>query len=75
MTPMPHPHYSPNLTPSNYFLFPWMKKVLTGKQFDDVEEVKQKMGKALKASKSMSGENISIGVLYQMKSILKVTGV
>ena len=75
MTPVRHTPYSPDLAPSYLFLFPWMKKVLTGKQFDDVEEVKQKMGKALKASKSMSGENISIGVFRQIESTLTVTEV
>ena len=37
--------YSPDLTPSNFFLFPGMKKVLKGKHFADVEEVKQKQQK------------------------------
>ena len=40
--PTPHPPCSPNLTPRDLFLFPWMKKVLKGKRFADVEEVKQK---------------------------------
>ena len=59
-----------------------MKKVLKGKHFADVEEVKQKMAEALKGIKLMSpktilnsGKNISIGVLHQMKSTLKVTEV
>ena len=44
MTPMPHPPYSPDLTPSDFLLllFPWMKKVLKGKHFANMEEVKQK---------------------------------
>ena len=40
---MLHPRHTPNLTPRDFFLFPWMKKVLEGKHFADVEEVKQKM--------------------------------
>ena len=48
---MPHPPYSPDLTLSNFFLFPWMKKILKGKRFADVEEVKQKMAEALKCIK------------------------
>ena len=43
MTPMAHPPYSPDLTLSDYFLFPQMKKVLKGSHFAYVEEVKQKM--------------------------------
>ena len=51
MTPMLHPPYSPNLVPSDFFLFPHMKKVLKGKYFVDVEEVKQRMAEALKSIK------------------------
>ena len=59
-----------------------MKKVLKGKQFADVEEVKQKMAEALKGIKIdefktvlSGGKNISIGILHQMESTLKVTEV
>ena len=38
----------PNLALSDFFLFPWMKKVLKGKCFANVEDVKQKMAEALK---------------------------
>ena len=47
---MPRPPCPPDLALS-YFLFPWMKKALKGKCFDDVEEVKQKMAGALKVIK------------------------
>ena len=51
--PAPHPLYSPNLAPSDFFvcLFLWMIKVLKGKHFADVKEVKQKMAEALKGIK------------------------
>ena len=45
---MSQPLYSPDVAPSNFFLFPWMKKVLKGKHFANVEEVKQKMAETLK---------------------------
>ena len=49
MNLMPHPPYSPNLSLSDFFfLFPQMKKVLKGKHFADVEEVRQKVAEALK---------------------------
>ena len=41
ITPMPHPSYSPDLTLRNFFLFPWMKKVLERETFCHVEKVKQ----------------------------------
>ena len=52
MTPQPHPPYSPDLTPSDFFLlFTQMKEVLKGKHFVYVEEVKEKMVVALKGIK------------------------
>ena len=56
-----------------------MKKVLKKKCFTDVEEVKQKMAEAIKGIKSdvfknclSSGKNVSVGVLHQMESTLKM---
>ncbi|KAJ7344987.1 hypothetical protein JRQ81_000937 [Phrynocephalus forsythii] len=34
-----HPPYSPDFAPSDFFLFPEMKKPLCGQQFDDREDV------------------------------------
>ena len=79
---MPHPPYSLDLALSDCFLFPQMKKVLKGKRFADVEEVKQKMAEALKSIKINKFRNCferwkkaSTGVLHQMDSTLKVTEV
>ena len=36
-----HPPYSPDLAPSDYFLFRVMKKILRGKRFSGDEEVKE----------------------------------
>ena len=52
-----NPLYSPDLALSNFFLFPWMKKVLKGKCFAGVEEVKQKMAEALKGIKNDEFKN------------------
>ena len=49
---MPYPPYSPDVVPSDLFLFLQInKKVLKGKRFANVEEVKQKMTEALKVIK------------------------
>ena len=48
MTLVPHPPYSLHFTLSDFFLFPWLKKVLKGKHFANVEEVKQKTTESLK---------------------------
>jgi hypothetical protein len=37
MAVMPHPPYSPDLAPYNFFLFPNMK--LKGRRFDTIEEI------------------------------------
>jgi hypothetical protein len=36
---LPHPPYSPDLAPSDFFLFPNLKKQLKGIHFDSDEEV------------------------------------
>ena len=39
---LPHPPYSPNLDPSEYYLFPNLKRWLYGRRFELNEEVKWK---------------------------------
>ena len=34
---LPHPPYSPDLAPCDFFLFPQLKKTMKGRQFDDIE--------------------------------------
>ena len=82
MTALSNPPYSPDLIPSDFFKFPWMKKVLKGKRFADAEEVNQKIAEALKGVKIDEFKNcfepckkVSVGVLHQMESTLKVTEV
>jgi histone-lysine N-methyltransferase SETMAR len=40
-TIMPHPPYSPDLAPSDFFLFGHLKRYLRGKQFESDEELKK----------------------------------
>jgi hypothetical protein len=42
MMVVPHPPYSPNLVPCDFFLFPHMKGQMKGKRFADVSEVQKK---------------------------------
>ena len=48
---MPHLPCLPDLALREFFLFPWMKKVLKGKYFANMEGVKQKLAEALKGIK------------------------
>ena len=43
MTVIPHPPYSLDLAPCNFFLFPRMTGQMNGKRFADVSEVKRKV--------------------------------
>ena len=54
----PTPH-STDLSPSNFFVVvvSWMKRVLKGKCFADVEEAKQKMAEVLKGIKITEFKN------------------
>jgi len=36
---LPHPPYSPDHVPCNFFLFLQLKKTMEGRRFDDVEEI------------------------------------
>ena len=36
---LPHPPYSPDLAPSDYWLFPNFKKALKGQKYEDTSEV------------------------------------
>ena len=78
---MPHLSYSPNLIHNDFYFVSLMKKVLKGKHFASVEEVKQKMAEALKGIKidkfksrlEQCKKNVLIGVLDRMGSTFKVT--
>ena len=61
-----------------FLLFPQMKRVLKGKRFAHVEEVKQKKkAEALKGSKLTTSKTSELwkNILQQMESMLKVTEV
>lgn len=43
------PPYSPDLAPCDFFLFPKVKKVMKGRRFDDVDDIKTNTTKELQA--------------------------
>jgi hypothetical protein len=79
MTQLIHPPYSPDLAPCDLFLLPQMKKVLNGKCFADMEEVKKK--KRMEALKDITLQEFQDcfkkrrtrldGAVHQMDSTLK----
>jgi len=48
MMVVPHPSYSPDLAPCDFFLFSMMKIKLKGWRYDPVEEIQAKLQKVLK---------------------------
>jgi len=38
---VPHPPYSPDLTPADFFLFPKLKTTLKGRRFQTIEEIQE----------------------------------
>jgi len=44
-----HPAYSPDLAPSDFFLFPKIKEILKERHFDDIDDIRSNITAALKA--------------------------
>jgi hypothetical protein len=49
ITMLEHPSHSPDLAPNNFFLFPKIKEILTGRHFDDIHDIRINTMPALKA--------------------------
>jgi hypothetical protein len=43
MAVIPHPPYSPDLAPCDFFVFPEMKLMVKGRQFDTIEEIQAEL--------------------------------
>jgi len=49
ITVLEHPAYSPDLAPSDFFLFPKIKEIMKGRHFDDIDDIRSNTRTALKA--------------------------
>jgi len=49
ITVFEHPAYSPDLAPSDFFLFPKIKEILKERHFDDIDDIRSNITAALKA--------------------------
>jgi len=49
ITVLQHPAYSPDLAPSDFFLFPKIEEILKGRHFDDIDDIRIHIKAALKA--------------------------
>ena len=49
ITVLEHPAYSPDLAPSDFFLFPKIKEILKVRHFDDIDDIRSNTTAGLKA--------------------------
>jgi len=80
MTVIPHPPYSPDLAPCDFFLFPKLKLRTKGRRFDTTEEIQEESQQVLvtqfqkgtSRDASKHGRNAGTTVFMQKGSTLKV---
>ena len=77
MTVIPHPSYSTDLAPSDFFLFPKLKLRMKGRRFDTIEEIQEEshltqFQKGTSRDASKHGRNAGTPVFVQKGSTLKV---
>ncbi|UYV67222.1 hypothetical protein LAZ67_4004429 [Cordylochernes scorpioides] len=48
---LPQPPYSPDIAPNDFFVYPKIKKVLKGRRFDSISEIKENSKNILKSLK------------------------
>jgi histone-lysine N-methyltransferase SETMAR len=66
---LPHTPYSPDLAPSDYFLFPNLKKWLTGKRFANNEEVESVVDGYFRSSTILTINRVSKLLNIAAKSV------
>jgi hypothetical protein len=54
----PHPSYSPDLVPSNFYLFGYIKQLLSGCEFADRDSLLQEMRDILDGIEKVIGEGV-----------------
>jgi hypothetical protein len=57
ITVLEHPLYSLDLYPSDFYLFPKVKKILKGRYFDDIDDIRNNTTAAPKASPQNEFQN------------------
>jgi hypothetical protein len=81
MSVIPHPPYSPDLAPCDFFLLPKMKLKLEGRRFGTTEEIHAESQSALHWQKrtsrklSKNGEDVGTDVYMREGTTLRVTTV
>jgi len=63
ITVLEHPAYSPDLAPSDFFLFLKIKEILKGRHFDDIDDIRSNTTAALKGVPQTSSKIVLKGGL------------
>jgi histone-lysine N-methyltransferase SETMAR len=77
MLSLPHPPYSPDLAPADFFLFPKIKMQLKGRRFHSIADIQRESQKVMDSHKmtsrphSSSGRNTVTGALLCKVTISK----
>jgi hypothetical protein len=67
-----HPYHSPDVTASDFFLFPKVKTALKGKRFIDVEDIKKNVMAELNTVPLEAFDNCFQELLKQCKKCIQV---
>jgi hypothetical protein len=63
ITVLEHRPYSPDLAPSDFFLFPKINVILKGRNFDDIDDIRSNTTAVLKAIPQNQFQNVFMGEL------------
>jgi len=74
MITLHHPPYSPDMAPSDFFLFPLLKSVLKGRRFETTEEIKEESLRVLKRITSDQFSSCFLNWAKRMKRCVDAQG-
>ena len=69
-----HPPYSPDLAPSDFFLFPTLKKILQGRQFDNVADLQRAVQSAIASLGSSAYKNCFYSSIKRCRKCISFKG-
>ena len=74
ITLLHHPPYSPDLAPCDFFLFPKLKRILKGRCFQGVEDIKTSVTRHLKTITKEEFSQCFKAWLKRMEKYIKANG-
>lgn len=74
MRTLPHPAYSPDLAPADFWLFPYLKAKVRGIHFDSVSAMKEKVQRVLYGIKKEAFQTAFESWIHRMRKCVSVGG-